>query len=284
MDPKLQEGAPPVDEEQLKDVEVPEDPTDPAAPKVVDLDEEDANDAAYKQLDNKAFAAMRREAAEAKRERDELKKKMAEYEEQARQPAPPIQPPQYSPHRQREVIGGIPVPETKAEWDALARQDWQAAVDLRSIIKARQVQDEVQRTQESTRIVEESKQRVLQRHPELEDDRSEKTIIFKQILEKNPEYLRMNKGPILAMRDMEDVLESRGYTRDQIFDSKKVVAQNEATRVNRATLTGGGRMPEKAGRTVQLSKDDLEFCRLNDLDPKDYAKEKLALETNKKGA
>jgi hypothetical protein len=105
-----------------------------------------------------------------------------------------------------------------------------------------------------------------------------------EILAKRPRYYQDPRGPINAMRDMEDEMEARGYTREQIFESKKVAAQNEATRNNRAVLTGGGRMPEKQGRTVQLSKDDLEFCKNNDLDPKDYAKEKLALETGKRGA
>lgn len=285
MDPKMREGAPP--EEELEDIVVPEDEADPAAPKAVDLDEEDEKDRVAKldrKSQNDAFATMRREAAEAKRQRDELQQKIKEYEARAAQPAP--QPAQYqSPTgRQREMIGGIPVPETREEWDMLARKDWQAAVDLRSILNTRRLQAESKQVDAATRAMEESKQRVLQRHPELADATTDKGKIFLSILDKNPEYLTMSKGPILAMRDMEEELEARGYTRDQIFDSKKVTAQVEATRVNRAALTGGGRMPEKQGRTVQLSKDDLEFCRANDLDPKDYAKEKLALESNKRGA
>jgi hypothetical protein len=43
-------------------------------------------------------------------------------------------------------------------------------------------------------------------------------------------------------------------------------------------------MPEKSGRTVQLSKEDLEFCKDQGIDPKDYARERLQLETNRKGA
>jgi hypothetical protein len=83
---------------------------------------------------------------------------------------------------------------------------------------------------------------------------------------------------------MEEEMEARGYTREQIFDSKQAAARNEATRVNRGALTSGGRMPAAQGRTVQLSKDDLEFCKTQGLDPKDYAKEKLALDTNRRGA
>jgi len=275
----------PLDEE-LEDVVVPDDQADPAAPKVVDLDEEEENDRVAKldrKSQNDAFAALRKEAAEAKREREELKKKIQEYETRPVQAAAPVAPATPVNNAQREFIGGVPVPQNKAEWDALARQDWQTAVDMRSIISARRVQEESRKVETATRGLEESKQKVLQRHPELADANSEKGKIFLQILDRNPDYLTMSKGPILAMRDMEDEMEAKGYTREQIFESKKVAAQNEVTRTNRAALTGGGRMPEKQGRTVQLSKDDLEFCKSQGLDPKDYAKEKLAM-TGKKEA
>lgn len=270
-------------DDELEDIVV-DDPADadPAAPKVVDVDEEDAADEQFKKLDNKAFAAMRKEAAEAKREREELRRKIQEYE--SRPPvhaAAPVAPAHTQP---REFIGGIPVPQNKQEWDDLAKEDWQTAVDMRSIISARRVQEESRRVDSATRSMEESKQRVLQRHPELADMNSEKAKIFLQVLDKNPDYLTMSKGPILAMRDMEDEMEALGFTREQIFESKKAAAQAETTRVNRAALTGGGRMPEKQGRTVQLSKDDLEFCKSQGLDPKEYAREKLNIENNRRGA
>jgi len=76
----------------------------------------------------------------------------------------------------------------------------------------------------------------------------------------------------------------QGFTPEQIFDSKTANARTEETRVNRGALTGSGRMPEKNGRTVSLSKDDLEFCKSQGIDPKDYARERLTLEANKRGA
>lgn len=280
-DPNAQPG--PVDDDlEVEQIDVPEDDSAPSG-KEVDLDEEDASDDAFKKLDHKAFAALRKEAADAKREREDLRRKVAEYESK---PAPKVavQAPVADPNRRREIIGGIPVPETKEEWDLLARNNWQAAVDLRSIIKAREVRDEHIKVERSTRALDESKNKVMQRHPELGDVSTEKSKIFLSILDKNPEYLTMSKGPILAMRDMEDEMEALGYTKEQIFDTKKASAQTEATRVNRAALTGGGKMPAKSGRTVTLSKDDMEFCKTQGIDPKDYAKEKLELEKNRKGA
>lgn len=264
------------------DIEVPEGDKE-IVEKEVNLDEEESNEEEFKKLDNKAFAAMRKEAADAKRERDDLRRKVKEHESKpapvVRQPAP-VQ----DPNRRRETIGGIVVPETKEEWDSLARADWQTAVDMRSIISARKVQEEVRRVDSNTRALEESKNKVITRHPELADATTEKGKIYLSILDRNPEYLTMNKGPILAMRDMEDEMEAQGFTREQIFDSKKASAQTEVTRVNRGALTSAGRMPEKTGRTVQLSKDDMEFCKTQGIDPKDYAREKLELENNRKGA
>jgi hypothetical protein len=124
---------------------------------------------------------------------------------------------------------------------------------------------------------------VLAKHPELADASSEKGKIFLSILDRNPDYLKMSKGPLFAMREMEEAMLEQGFTHEQIFDSKKAIARTEATRVNRAALTSGGRMPAAQGRTVQLSKDDLEMCKTMGLDPKDFAREKLERD-NKKGA
>lgn len=268
-----------LDEDLEQNFEVPEDDQTPPASKEVNLDEEEKTEEEFKKLDNKAFAAMRKEAADAKRERDDLRKQVETYKKPVVQT---VTAPVVDPNRRRETIQGIVVPETKQEWDALAKADWQAAVDLRSIISARKVRDEHVQVERTTRTLDESKNKVLLRHPELADVNSDKSKIFLSILDKNPEYLSMSKGPIVAMREMEEEMEAQGFTREQIFDSKKAVAQTEATRINRSSLTQGGRMPEKTARTVTLSKDDLEFCTSQGINPKDYAKEKLNLENNKR--
>lgn len=279
-----EEAKPIIDEllDDAQDIDVPDDNETPPAATDVDLDVEDQNDDAFKKLDNKAFAALRKEAADRKKEAEDLRRQVADYEKKKVAPVPVVQP--QDPNRRREVIGGVTVPETKEEWDALARRDWQTAVDLRSIISARKVQEEVKRVDTATRSLDESKNRVLQRHPELADSTTDKGKIYLNILERNPEYLTMSKGPILAMRDMEDEMEAQGFTKEQIFDATKVNTQKEAQRVSRGALTSAGRMPEKSGRTVQLSKDDMEFCKTQGIDPVDYAKQRLELENNKRGA
>lgn len=274
-----------LDEEILEgEIEVPDDDEVPIdKDKEVNVDEEDKLDEEFKKLDNKAFAKLRKEASDAKKERDDFKKKVDQYEKDKKGADPVVrQPVERTDERRRETIGGIIVPETKEEWDALARKDWKAAVDLRSIINIRNANAESRRVDLHARTLEDSKNRVAERHPELLDVNTEKSQIYVKILEKNPDYLTMPKGPILAMRDMEDELEVLGYTREQIYNPKKVATQEEATRVTRGALTGGGRMPEKTGRTVTLTKDELELCKSQGIDPKDFAREKLQLENRTK--
>jgi hypothetical protein len=257
----------------------------PAEGQTLDLDEEEATAKEFKALDNKAFAAMRKSLAEERRAKQEMEKRMAELEQKVATPVRAEAPAQYVPSRPRQMINGVAVPETREEWDALARKDWKLAVDMAAITSAQTVNQQVTKQQEANRMLEESKQEVISKHPELDDANSVKGRIFLQVLEKNPHYVNLPEGPILAMYKMEKIMKEQGMTNDQIYGvSSAAVAQREATRVSRASLTGAGRMPEKQGRTVTLSKDDLEFCKVQGLDPKEYAKSKLDLEAAKKGA
>ena len=70
------------------------------------------------------------------------------------------------------------------------------------------------------------------------------------------------------MRDMEDILEGK------FSDKKNSGAQREALRTTRTALTGGGKLPATPSKSITLTKDDLEFCKTNEIDPKDYARQK----------
>lgn len=282
MDPKPQPVQQADDESQ--EVEVLDDVVDSQDPVTIDPVEEDKTAAEFKQLDNKAFAAMRKEASDAKKALAEREKKIAELEARANQPvqAAPQAP---APNPNRRMISGVVVPETREEWDALARKDWQLAVDMRSIMNTQRLQEEAKRSERSMSTLEESKQEALEAHPELNDPTTEKARIFSAILQRNPEYAQLPEGPIIVMHKMEREMRKQGFTEAEIRGgSPAKAAPADTTRVSRAALTAGGRMPEKQGRTVTLSKEDLEFCKSHDLDPKEYAKEKLAQESRSKGA
>ena len=283
------------DPDDLKKVTVPDDNVDDdtGKNKDIDLDQDDEHKNLNKLPDNernKAFAALRKEAAEAKAERDALKERMKEYEasvkqreenyiDRANREALAQQNRYNAP--QREVIGGIPVPQTSKEWDELAETNWQAAVDLRSIMRARELQEQQRQNAKMSADLDESKNRVLKTHPELNDETSIKTKYFRKVLDSNPEYLRMSKGPILAMRDMEELMIEDGIPAEEVYSSRSIKQVVDRTINDRKTLSGSGGKGSSGDtnkRTVSLTKDEQEFCKSQGLSFEDYAREKLSKE------
>lgn len=171
---------------------------------------------------------------------------------------------------------------TKQQWDDLGKRDWQEAVRLKSKIE---VEDSLARhTQASSdgTVLAESKSKALAKHPELNDDYSEKSKIFRQILDENPRYLNDPKGPIHAMRDMEDRMRELGYPEKDIFDAENRGVQKERDRQSRVMLnTSRGRTPSTPTRQVTLSKDEVEFCKHNNIDVRVYAQNKFKMGKNK---
>jgi len=249
----------------------------------LDLDEEDDNDAAFNKLDNKAFAAMRKEVTEAKRAAADSAAKIKEYEAQAAQQQQQRQYVPQAPQAPREMYSGVAIPESREEWDALARKDWKLAIDMTTHVENRKAFKHYEQQRQTAVTLEDSKQKVLVKHPELSDASTEKGRIYTQILDENPHYIRDPRGPHYAMRDMEDRMVEQGYTPDQIY-TKQSTRTPEASAA-RANLTSGGKNPQRPrGRSVTLSKDDIEFCKSQDLDPKEYAKQKLEMNQRAKGA
>lgn len=244
-----------------------EDPIDDEPAEIeVDLEDEDAKAAREEKDRNKAFASMRIENKELK---DSVNKLTETVQQLQGRPSTPVS------------AAPIPtgIPQTDEEWDALADKDWKKAVDLRSIQNAKTIMQQQQQVSKADKTMNESKQKVLATHPELNDNNSEKSRIFLNILDENPDYLTHPKGPIYAMRDMEDYMENTlGYKRSEIRTAEKKGAEREASRQNRIVLNkGSGRMADSGGNKVVLSKDEMEFCKFQGIDPKEYAKNKQKL-------
>ena len=241
------------DEEELEDDDLE-----------VDIEEENEKAEREEKERNKAFASMRIE-------NKELKERQAALESQVQglsaRPSPKAAP----------VDDGIP--KTDAEWDALADKDWKRAVDLRSNMNAQHVIATNNQVIQSTQALEKAKARVLERHPELNDNSSEKSRIFLNILSTNPDYVNHPNGPIYAMRDMEDHMETvLGYKRSDIVSAEKQAVQRESQRQHRIVLNkGGGKTPGGGDRVVTLSRDEHEFCKIQGIDPKEFAKTKKKL-------
>jgi len=235
----------------------------------VDLDTVDDTEDEKQKRDNKAFAAMRIENKRLKEEYDRLR------DERDNRPDPePVHP----------------VPNTddpsnwnEKQWDELAEKDWKQAVDLRSQINAQKVMQDQTRVEKANKVLVDSKQKVLSRHPELNDGNSEKSKIFKQILSDNPEYINQAKGPVWAMRDMEEYMkDTLGYKDNDIVSAEKRGAQREVARQSRISVSSQQGRSGGEGKVVKLSRDDLDFCKHNDIDPKEFAKNKHKIEKSGK--
>jgi hypothetical protein len=238
----------------------------------VDLEDAAEKEARLEKSRNTAFAAMR---VENKALRDSIAELTNQVSSLAKPTVAPVRPATHG------------VPQTDEEWDALASKDWKKAVDLRSIQNAQNIVRQQQVASKAESTLEDSKQKVLSFHPEINDNNSEKARIFLNILQENPEYLTLPKGPLYAMRDMEDYMENTlGYKKEEIRTAERKGAEREASRQNRIILSKGtGRTNISTGNKIVLDKDEMEFCKFQGIDPKEYArnKQKLSKAGSKEG-
>ena len=160
-------------------------------------------------------------------------------------------------------------PEQKPDdLDELVQKDWKAGV---TEVTRRVLSEERNRvatqteSQRVSQILEESKRKVMEKHKELEDVNHPKTREFMKVIEENPDYKDNPRGPILAMYEMENRLKAHG----NIEVGDKPVPQPVKEARARASSVPAG---TSAGtRTAySLSKADLDFCRLNNINPENY--------------
>lgn len=245
----------------------------------IDLDEDEEDDEGdTPPKAKKAWAAMRADNKELKKTVEDLKTTVESLGKQDEQPyvAPITTPINADPSDPRSW--------TEDKWDELAKKDWKKAVDLRSQIQAEDKISSNTQTTEFNRVLEESKQSVLTRHPELNDPNSEKAKIFKNIVVANPEYTNQKKGPLTAMYEMEEYMEKNmGYKREDIVKAETRARQDEADRHSRVQLTSTTGRNISEGNKIVISKDEMDFCKLQGIDPKVYAKNKKQLASSNKG-
>lgn len=260
------------DEDDVDDLlDIEEDEEDDSGDVIVDLSDDDEEEDPPA---NKAFAAMRVENKELKTMVEDLNSTVEELKQ-----TPAYVPPVHTPPNSDD-----PKTWTEDQWDALAKSDWKKAVDLRSSIQA---EDRITKNKQSAdfnRVLEDSKHSVLTRHPELNDPSSEKSKIYRNIVTANPEYTVQKKGPLTAMYEMEEYMEKNmGYKREDIVKAELSGRQAEADRHSRIQLTSTQGHNITEGSKVTITKDELDFCKLQGIDPKVYATNKKRLEKAGKG-
>jgi len=178
----------------------------------------------------------------------------------------------------REQMTSQPkVEETKPEdFDKDVQSDWQgtfrkiAKQEAENIYKADQakIQKEAQE-RERKQVQETNEQKVVTKYPELNDSSSEHTQIWFDVLNKNPRWRTSPDGPILVMREMEDVLRVKGYD----IDGRTTKAVNhERERLANANATSLGTSRPTPSNKVILSREQREFCDTNGISYEEYAR------------
>ena len=176
---------------------------------------------------------------------------------------------QYQP--QRVQSDGI-----KDPYDEMVEKDWKQAVRVLAreeaeSIRQAQIQYDYQRQLEQKKVslLEQSKQKVVDKYPEINDQDSEIAKKYMKILTQNQDYLRNDRGPILAMRDMEDELRDEGRL-DEV--SKRAVEKE----VTRQVRTGASTLPRTSNgapssNKISLTREQKELCDNHNIRYEDYA-------------
>ena len=148
--------------------------------------------------------------------------------------------------------------------DEVVQKDWKLGVEgvVKNVLeKYKEKQEIVTEEQMKLNILEDSKRKVMERHQELGDPNSEKTKTFLKVLEENPDYKVNPRGPMLAAYEMENRLK----THDKIDSGVEKVKEVRS----RAASIPSGTAPSQRS-AYSLSKSDLDFCRLNNINPENY--------------
>jgi len=168
------------------------------------------------------------------------------------------------------------VEQSLDELDKLAQTDWKAAVKKLAKEEARSLLLEEQRRiqqqaseQEFRQMLTTNEQKVLNKYPELNDNASEHSQVWFDILNKNPRWRTSPDGPILVMREMEDVFRSKGYDVD---GSKTKAVENERRRLASAQATTLGPARNTPSNKIVLTREQREFCDSNGIEYHDYAR------------
>lgn len=161
----------------------------------------------------------------------------------------------------------IPKPVEKApdDLDELVQKDWKAGV--RGV--ARELMEEerhrasvVTEEQKVANLLADAKNRVMTKHPELNDPESPKAKEFLKVLDENPDFRTNPRGPLLAAYEMENRL--KGH--DTIESKERPV--DKQVRAKAASVPAGTSPGSKG--SYSLSKADMDFCRHNNINPENY--------------
>lgn len=133
--------------------------------------------------------------------------------------------------------------------------------------------------------VAESRKIVLEKYPQLTDPNSREYQVYNKVCTENPDYFNLGNGPMVAMRDMEDILAREGNTSVGGAPVTNVPAAggvnpnpygnvmldpNRNTRVNSGILMKPNGIQITPGGPVDLDPAQMEYCKKNNISPDVY--------------
>ena len=177
--------------------------------------------------------------------------------------------------------------EPEDEIDREAQRDWKSGVKKlvlpeieakvhEILAKKEQAILEVQKRKTAESELEKSNQLVLQEYPEIEDEGSEVSQVYRQVINEDPSILNNVKGPEIAMARMERRLRQMGRTPLSV----KPIVDREVNRLTRAGASSVvGKSATQSGK-IMLTKEQKEFCDHYKIPYEQYAKNLKAQEAS----
>lgn len=214
--------------------------------------------------------ASERQAAAQRRIAEKLERERAGYQAQPQQPRP-------------EPTPEPPPPED--ELDKLVEKDWKAAVrklgrqEAEAYIKEWQTQQAQQKAfQERASRVEQSKDRVVERYPDLDpirgDEDSDVSQLYNEVLQSDQTLLQNEHGPEIAMYRMEQLAAERGIR----IGPQAAPKTPAKSRGNVAGALPPSRSAPSSGGRFVLSREQREYCDLHGIPYETFAKMARATE------
>ena len=153
--------------------------------------------------------------------------------------------------------------EAQDDLDDLVTKNWQLGVEkvAERVVDRKLASTQAQtKEQQELQELEQSKRKVLERHPELNDPDSPKTREFLKVLDENPRWKSYTDGPLIAMREMENRIKPSGTIEsgDNMRETR-----SKATSIPKGTSTN------QRGK-YSLTAQDMEFCKINGINPESY--------------
>ncbi len=170
-------------------------------------------------------------------------------------------------------------PQNLDEIDEIAQRDWKQGVKrvvlpeiearVQEILQKRDdAQRELSRKSSLEAELDRSKQKVLGKYPQIEDEGSEESVLYRQVINEDTSILSNIHGPEIAMYRMEERMRQMGKTPPFV----KPIVDREVNRLTRAGASSViGRQVSPNGK-ISLTKEQKEFCDHYKIPYEQYAK------------